>query len=1079
MSELPTYTFLPWARSGIANSIQQADGDSSVHLRATIPIDLTLAAKGIDGGDVQPPPHVKRDVFIYGPGDIVGIEPKAIVKVEPREWITDFEPNFLPYVEFYDEDFPWRYTPAAAGGERLRPWIALVVLKEGEFRDVTNMKGRPLPAFTLQAGVQPETVFPPHDQLWAWAHVHVSKQLGASAAVELEQVIKTQPDRASARLLAARRLEADTSYHAFVVPSFESGRLAGVGDTVPETIVATKSAWSENQPEHPYYYRWHFRTGTRGDFEYLVRLLKPRPADNRVGVRDMDVLHPGPQLPPINSPPALGGVLRLGGALRVPLDPGTTDPEEQAELAKVKKFEEWDEHPYPHEFETAIAKRINLADDYVAKQPSQANPGGDPDPVVTLPLYGGWHALTQRLFKNRAGADLPNRRNWVHELNVDPRWRAPAGFGTRVVQTNQEEYMNAAWQQAGEIVAANAKIRFAQFAREAGVSLFEKNLRELDEHRALLFTAPVHSRVVTDGRTVQHAVSQSLIPAAVTSAAFRNLARPRGRLVRRLGKLGPVSPAGVLAGINAGTLLPAPVKVPPAGAIGLGAIRDQLLKGVPPIVRRLLAAAPWLAGLFGLLLFLLLALLAWLLLGPVIGGVVAVVLIALWLALRRWALLINAAAALTEEAMTPEAVGKLPNSPDFTVAAPGTSTSTGTGGTDSSEAGRFKGALGEANETTKPQPVKPPRPPLDVGGIAGGIKEALDPDHSVPDRIDTIVRIPPRIKLQLPERFVEAMAYPEIDVPMYEPLKNISAELFLPNINLIAPNSITLLETNQRFIESYMVGCNHEMGRELLWREYPTDQRGSYFRQFWDVKSLYPGNPPPEDLREKLRDIPPLHRWPKASELGTNNQREADGDEAHLVLVIRGDLLKRYPTAVIYAQKAAWGKDDEGHPDVNEERELVMLTAAEEENPPTSKIRTPLFEARVDPDITFIGFDLTAPVAKGGEAVNEDAGWFFVIKERPGEARFGLDEPLDGPPPRLINWNNLAWSHVGTAPGGAVKVQSAIGLKDYVEAIDQENEPDPDDAQAKWDPAATNAGQLAYILYQVPVLIAVHASRML
>ena len=71
---------------------------------------------------------------------------------------------------------------------------------------------------------------------------------------------------------------------------------------------------------------------------------------------------------------------------------------------------------------------------------------------------------------------------------------------------------------------------------------------------------------------------------------------------------------------------------------------------------------------------------------------------------------------------------------------------------------------------------------------------------------------------------------------MYEPLEGASSsELFLPNIQLIATNSITLLETNQKFIEAYMVGLNHEFARELLWREYPTDQRGSYFRQFWDV----------------------------------------------------------------------------------------------------------------------------------------------------------------------------------------------------------------------------------------------------
>ena len=45
------------------------------------------------------------------------------------------------------------------------------------------------------------------------------------------------------------------------------------------------------------------------------------------------------------------------------------------------------------------------------------------------------------------------------------------------------------------------------------------------------------------------------------------------------------------------------------------------------------------------------------------------------------------------------------------------------------------------------------------------------------------------------------MAYPQIDLPMYRAAGERSAELFLPNINLIAPNSITLLETNQKFIE--------------------------------------------------------------------------------------------------------------------------------------------------------------------------------------------------------------------------------------------------------------------------------------
>ncbi len=56
---------------------------------------------------------------------------------------------------------------------------------------------------------------------------------------------------------------------------------------------------------------------------------------------------------------------------------------------------------------------------------------------------------------------------------------------------------------------------------------------------------------------------------------------------------------------------------------------------------------------------------------------------------------------------------------------------------------------------------------------------------------------------------------------MYEPLKDRSAAL-LPSINLIEFSSITLLETNQPFIEAYMVGLNHELlARALMALERP------------------------------------------------------------------------------------------------------------------------------------------------------------------------------------------------------------------------------------------------------------------
>jgi hypothetical protein len=397
MSNPPTYSFLPWLRRGAANTIPQADGDATVMVRATMPLDVTLLGTNLDGSPNQQVVH--RDVSLYGPGDIVGIDSKAVVKTDPLNWITNFEPNYLPYIDFYDEDFPWRYTPAAADvpKSRLRPWIALVVLKETEFTDGKDLTGKPLPYFDLAAGVKASDVFPKPAELWAWAHVHVNVDLSNAGdesmpgvLQRLQQTIGQNPDLAYSRLMCPRRLEPDTSYYAFLIPTFETGRLAGLGQDVPGATVATASAWDNNQTQFPYYYRWYFMAGDFGDFEYLVKLLKPQPVDSRVGTRDMDVVHPGLNLPPIDTPANLGNILKLGGALEVPFATMS-----QADKDKVTMYDQWDQ-PFPHKFETAMAALINLADDYSTKSASDVNPDHDPDPVVTMPLYGRWPALVNR-----------------------------------------------------------------------------------------------------------------------------------------------------------------------------------------------------------------------------------------------------------------------------------------------------------------------------------------------------------------------------------------------------------------------------------------------------------------------------------------------------------------------------------------------------------------------------------------------------------------------------------------------------------------------------------------------------------
>ena len=134
-----TYTFLPWIRQGIANRIS----GPAVTSRATIDVSIDIEGTAKGGGTTTA--TVNRAVELYGPGDIIGIDSAQISRVEPEHWVTNFEPNYLAAIEFYAEDFAWRYTPDAPSGRKLLPWLALIVLEEGtEFKEGTSVASRPL-----------------------------------------------------------------------------------------------------------------------------------------------------------------------------------------------------------------------------------------------------------------------------------------------------------------------------------------------------------------------------------------------------------------------------------------------------------------------------------------------------------------------------------------------------------------------------------------------------------------------------------------------------------------------------------------------------------------------------------------------------------------------------------------------------------------------------------------------------------------------------------------------------------------------------------------------------------------------
>ena len=1195
---LSSYSFLPWIRQGIANQIQVDDNDPTVKLRAPITVDLSIMA---DGQAVNPP--VSQTVGLYGPADIIGIDPRVVIKTEPRNWITNFEPNYLASIDLIHEDYPWRYTPARPDNkDRLRPWITLVVLKEEEFENGKNMADRPLPYINLK--VAASEVFPPADQLWAWAHVHVNTDLieddlpnsddpqtpiqrvisdptdqdqAADIKQEYEQFLGQDPDNAFARILCPRRLEENVAYHAFLIPTFESGRLAGMGLDVEAifdneaALNATTSAWvdyaGKSEPtSYPVYYQWYFRTGTVGDFEYLVRLLEPKPVDNRVGRRDMDVRKPGSNIDGIADDPEngipvnqLGGILRLGGALQVPFD---SMPDEEKD--EFIKYDEWAKTPYPREFQKQLAAFINLADDYskdTAKSAHQ-NPElpdkiisdseaeNEPDPLITAPLYGRWHALTSRLLEQ--GDSIPDN-NWIHELNLDPRFRVAAGFGTGVIQTNQEKYMEAAWEQIGKVIEANRQIRQAQLAQVVTKYWFNahvKSLQKTNEGAFMWLTQPMQARVLSKGLTleqneevltVHHHVKTSKVPAVAFAPEMRKFMRPRGRLVKTLPFTRDDKPETALVNrINKGEVKPAPEKKVPKELPTIENVVPSLKpQNVPGFLMEWMKRHKWLKFLFlgiGLLILILLAVFilpdftsitSGLKIVVAIAALAAILLVYLFVRMLRWENEIDKADGLNPSEQTPEAVDEYESFPDFELTLPGDNVSFRPGTTDSSEGVRFKAAqrdVGELMQGHIEASFEPPKPELKLQDITEATLRTIDPKVTIPGFVlNNKILIPDRIKLGLvkPEVFKEAMAYPEIDTPMYKPLIDISADLFLPNINLIEQNSISLLETNQKFIEAYMVGLNHEFARELMWREYLTDQRGSYFRQFWDVSEylfdqteidqmlqdiqneLGEGasaeeidNKLKETIKEKLKDIPVLHRWSKFSKLGDHDNREEPGDnEQEVVLVIRGELLKKYPNAVIYAHRAKWKPKSETDPtpDRNQERELVPVPDDLENNPPRDTVKTPLYEAKVDPDIYFFGFDLTAEEAQGtteGEPsdLEDGAGWFFVIKERPGEPRFGLDigTTVVG---ELEVWNDMAWGNATPAVIAASANEKFLQITSATQSIDVSNNPLEDDddeklVQREEDKQFTwnkdmNSAELAYILFQAPVMVAVHGAEML
>jgi hypothetical protein len=279
--------------------------------------------------------------------------------------------------------------------------------------------------------------------------------------------------------------------------------------------------------------------------------------------------------------------------------------------------------------------------------------------------------------------------------------------------------------------------------------------------------------------------------------------------------------------------------------------------------------------------------------------------------------------------------------------------------------------------------------PLDVASAGAAVRGAIVPDVAVAERVRAQITIPAGGRVQVSRRLDPVMAAPEIPTPMIGPLLEMGQDWLLPGIGDLPANTVAIVQPDAAFIEAYMVGLNHEMGRELLWRGFPTDQRGTVFSRFWDRRAAVSTRA----ARAPERDIPDIHEWDPQRPLGGNLN---PGGRAFTVLLVRGDLLQRYPRPTIYLRRGRWERNQRGQilfdADVARRMPVELAAAADW----TAHVRFPQFAGRAGADVMFLGFPLSATEVAGiparkapSTATDDQAGWYVVFEEQPTEPRFG------------------------------------------------------------------------------------------
>lgn len=494
------YRFVPFVRRGLARAHANADtADGPLAVVPRIDVGLTLTAKH-DGASAA---AVAGNVplRLYGPADIIGIDQRLIVRTDPKPDTTDFEPNYLAAVDFDPPDFPWLLTPAKADASgRVRPWLVLVVLERRNETTPALQPGRPLPSISLSAQTVMDEL-PDLRESWLWAHAQAVSLANDDAA--LGQEMTAQPARNVSRLICPRHLKARTDYVACVVPATDGGCKRGLAQPVAGDLL--QPAWNKQAPgpvELPVYFAWRFSTGPVGDIETLARRLRTPSQYQADTVLLQQLRHIGQRDTWVDGDRLLfngtqpGQTVFEGAMVSLDFQPAPADPV----------------------FRDKLAAMLNSG----AARSASGTPPKDDEPTLAPPIYGEHPA------KRHVVDPAKTEAHWLDGLSLQPRYRLAAGWGAEIVRQNQDEFMQAAWDQLGDILAAERAFSLARLARDVLKRVEQRHLAKLPPERVLALMSPARARVaLAPGRSLFGHIESTTLPHELFDGALRRLASPR------------------------------------------------------------------------------------------------------------------------------------------------------------------------------------------------------------------------------------------------------------------------------------------------------------------------------------------------------------------------------------------------------------------------------------------------------------------------------------------------------------------------------------------------------------------------